>query len=501
MDDNINYDDFFKNKITKEAITFDDILLVPQYSEILPNEAGIHTMLTKKIKLNIPVISSAMDTVTEHQLAISMAREGGLGVIHRNLSIEDQVKQVIKVKRSEFAIIKEPLTLKSNNTIKDAFSIMTENKISGVPIVDSDNKLKGIITNRDLRSPHSLKEKIEDYMTKDNLVTSPVGTTLEEAKILMNKNKIEKLLIVDENFHLHGLITMKDINKIMQFPNSCKDELGRLRVGAAVGVKESEYERAEELIKASCDVVIVDTAHGHSSRVINQVKKIKQKYPDSNIIAGNIATKEGYESLVKAGADAVKIGIGPGSICTTRIVAGVGVPQITAIIDCADAAREIGIPIIADGGIRYSGDIAKAIAAGANVVMLGNLLAGTHESPGEMIQYQGKAYKTYRGMGSIAALREGSKDRYSQDTISDPEKIIPEGIEGRISYKGYLSNVLLQLTGGLKASMGYCGSQNIEDFQKKSVFVKISSAGYKESHPHGVQITKEAPNYSVSESY
>jgi len=484
----------WNNKFAKEGLTFDDVLLLPQRSDILPREVNVQVRLAKNLKLNIPIISAGMDTVTEAPMAIAMAREGGLGVIHKNLSIEEQREEVDRVKRSESGVITNPFSLTKDHKVYDAESLMAKYRISGVPIVDTENRLVGIITNRDLRFVKDYSVKIESVMTKDNLITAPVGTTLEEAKEILQKHKIEKLPLVDQNYHLKGLITIKDIEKAIQFPNAAKDHLGRLVVGAAVGVGRDTFERIEALVKANVDAIVVDTAHGHSERVIDIIKQIRAKYQDLTIIAGNVATAQGTKDLIEAGASVVKVGIGPGSICTTRVVAGIGVPQITAIYDAATIAREYGIPIIADGGIKYSGDITKALAAGATAVMLGSLLAGTTESPGESEIFQGRRFKVYRGMGSIGAMNAGSKDRYFQE---EALKLVPEGIEGRVPYKGPVADTLFQLVGGLRSGMGYCGTKTIEELQNNTQFIRITAAGLKESHPHDVQITKEAPNYSL----
>ncbi len=484
-------------KLIKEALTFDDVLLVPDYSEVLPHEVDVSTYITPKIKLNIPIVSAAMDTVTEARLAIALAREGGIGIIHRNMSVEEQAKEVEKVKKSESGMILDPVTVKPEATVKEALNIMERFKISGVPVVDSEGKLVGILTNRDLRfvQPTDYDKPVSLFMTKENLITAEEGVTLEEATAIFQKYKIEKLPIVDREGRIKGLITIKDIVKRMQYPNACKDEIGRLRVGAAVGTGEDTLDRVSALVEAGVDLIVIDTAHGHSKRVIQTLEKIKANFPDLQVVAGNVATAEGTKALIEAGADAVKVGVGPGSICTTRIVAGVGVPQLTAIMEAYSVAREHGVPIIADGGIRYSGDIVKALAAGANAVMLGNLLAGTEESPGETIYYQGRAYKVYRGMGSLGAMSSRlSSDRYGQDRM---EKFVPEGIEGRVPYKGKLKDVVFQLVGGLRAGMGYTGARNIKELQEKARFVRITWAGYRESHVHDVQITKEAPNYWV----
>ncbi|MEO2065707.1 MAG: IMP dehydrogenase [Desulfurobacteriaceae bacterium] len=483
-------------KEVKEALTFDDVLLVPNYSEVLPTQVDVRTKLTKRITLNIPIMSAAMDTVTESELAIAIAREGGIGIIHKNMTIEEQAEEVDRVKRSESGMIVKPVTVKPEQTIAEAEALMRKYKISGLPVVDDEGKLVGIITNRDIRFVKDFSKKISEVMTRENLKTVPVGTTLEEAKEILHKYKIEKLPVVDEKGYLKGLITIKDIEKREKYPNACKDELGRLMVGAAIGVGDEALRRAEALIEAGVDVIVIDTAHGHSKGVIQMVEKIKGLYPDVDVIAGNVATPEGTEALIKAGADAVKVGIGPGSICTTRVVAGVGVPQLTAVAQCAEVADKYDISIIADGGIKFSGDIAKAIGAGARVVMIGSLFAGTKESPGELILYQGRSYKVYRGMGSLGAMKKGSKDRYFQSDVEE-KKLVPEGIEGMVPYRGPLADTIHQLVGGLRAGMGYCGAANIEEMRKKARFVKITSAGLKESHVHDVIITKEAPNYWI----
>jgi len=480
----------------EEALTFDDVLLVPNYSEVLPSQVDVRTKLTRNISLNIPIISAAMDTVTESELAIAIAREGGMGIIHKNMSIEAQAEEVDRVKRSESGMIVKPVTVRPEQTIAEAEALMRKYKISGLPVVDEEGKLVGIITNRDIRFVGNYSVKIADVMTKEDLKTVPVGTTLEEAKEILQKFKIEKLPVVDEEGHLKGLITIKDIEKKEKYPNACKDEFGRLMVGAAIGVGEEALKRAEALIEAGVDVIVIDTAHGHSKGVIEMVKKLKELHPEVDVIAGNVATPEATEALIKAGADAVKVGIGPGSICTTRIVAGVGVPQLTAVAKCAEVADKYGVPIIADGGIKFSGDIAKAIGAGAWVVMIGSLFAGTRESPGELVLYQGRSYKAYRGMGSLGAMKKGSKDRYFQSDVEE-KKLVPEGIEGMVPYRGPLADTIHQLVGGLRAGMGYCGAATIEEMRKKARFVKITPAGLKESHVHDVIITKEAPNYWV----
>lgn len=483
----------FETKFGKEGLTFDDVLLVPAASDVLPSEVSTSTRITKNVTLNIPIISAGMDTVTEARMAIAMAREGGLGVIHKNLSIEEQAGEVDKVKRSESGVIVDPFFLSPEHRISDALELMARYRISGVPIVDKDHKLVGILTNRDLKFEENFDQPIGAVMTKDNLVTGPVNTTLDEAKRILHKHRIEKLPLVDEDFRLKGLITIKDIEKARQYPNAAKDSHGRLRVAAAVGVGADVMERAAALVKAGVDILVIDTAHGHSKKVIETTELLKQEFGAKvDIISGNIATKEAAEALIAAGADAVKIGIGPGSICTTRVVTGVGVPQLTAVWDCAQVGRKHGVPVIADGGIRYSGDIAKVLAAGADVVMLGSLLAGTEEAPGELEIYQGRSYKVYRGMGSLAAMKAGSKDRYFQE---DDRKLVPEGIEGRVPYKGTVSETVFQLIGGVRAGMGYCGAPNINALQEKARFVRISPAGMHESHPHSIQITKEAPNY------
>ncbi|NLW17732.1 MAG: IMP dehydrogenase [Firmicutes bacterium] len=489
----MSLDKAFHDKFGREGLTFDDVLLVPAYSEVLPADVNTATQLTPRIRLNIPIISAGMDTVTEARLAIAIAREGGLGVIHKNMPIEQQALEVDRVKRSEHGVITDPIYLTKDHTVQDALVLMERYHISGVPIVE-DELLIGIITNRDIRFETNLSRPIHEAMTSENLVTAPVGTTLEEAKKILAAHKIEKLPLVDEQFRLRGLITIKDIEKARQFPQATKDQQGRLRVGAAVGVGAGSIERAEALVAAGVDVLVIDTAHGHSAGVLKAVREMCQLFRDKDvdIIAGNVATAEATVALIEAGVSAVKVGIGPGSICTTRVVAGIGVPQITAIFDCARAAQPYGIPVIADGGIKYSGDIAKAIAAGANAVMLGNLLAGTEESPGDTEIYQGRTYKVYRGMGSLGAMEKGSSDRYFQENV---QKLVPEGIEGRVPYRGPLSDTIYQLVGGLRAGMGYCGAKDIPSLQKAR-FVRITNAGLLESHPHDVTITKEAPNYS-----
>ncbi|WP_062350949.1 IMP dehydrogenase [Bacillus kwashiorkori] len=487
----------WENKFAKEGLTFDDVLLIPAKSDVLPKDVNLETALTKTLKLNIPIISAGMDTVTEAEMAIAMARQGGLGIIHKNMSIEEQAEQVDKVKRSENGVITDPFYLTPQHQVFDAEHLMGKYRISGVPIVNNEveQKLVGIITNRDLRFIEDYSILIDDVMTKENLITAPVGTTVEEAGKILQKYKIEKLPLVDSSGVLKGLITIKDLEKVIEFPNAAKDDQGRLLVGAAVGIAKDTLKRVEKLYEAKVDVIVVDTAHGHSQGVIDIVKTIRELYPTLNIIAGNVATAEATKMLFEAGADIVKVGIGPGSICTTRVVAGVGVPQITAIYDCATEARKHGKAIIADGGIKYSGDIVKALAAGGHAVMLGSLLAGTTESPGETEIYQGRRFKVYRGMGSVAAMEKGSKDRYFQE---DNKKFVPEGIEGRIPYKGPLSETIYQLVGGIKSGMGYCGAKDLQILREKAQFIRMTGAGLRESHPHDVQITKEAPNYSLS---
>ena len=481
-------------KILKEGLTFDDVLLVPRKSQVLPKDVNIQTYLTKDIKLNIPLMSAGMDTVTESKMAISMARQGGIGIIHKNMTIEEQALEVDKVKRSESGVIVDPFYLSKEHTIKDADDIMARYKISGVPIVDNDNKLIGIITNRDIKFEDDLNKKIDEVMTKENLVTAREGIDLVEAQAILKQHKIEKLPIVDEEGHLKGLITIKDIEKKIQYPKSAKDSRGRLLCGAALGISADLMDRVDALVKANVDVVVLDSAHGHSQGVIDALKKVKLAYPELQVIAGNVATPEATEDLIKAGADCVKVGIGPGSICTTRVVAGIGVPQVTAVMDCAEVGHKYGVPVIADGGIKYSGDIVKAIAAGASVCMMGSMFAGTEESPGEIVLYRGRSYKTYRGMGSIGAMEKGSKDRYFQN---DAKKLVPEGVEGMVAYKGKAEDIVYQMIGGLKSGMGYCGSATIKDLMDNAQFIKITAASLKESHPHDITITKEAPNYST----
>lgn len=482
-------------RIIGDGITFDDVLLVPAYSELIPNQVDVTTHLTKKIKLNIPLMSAGMDTVTEHRMAIAMARQGGIGIIHKNMSIEAQAEEVDKVKRSENGVITDPFYLSPEHTLRDADELMGKFRISGVPITEG-RKLVGIITNRDLKFEEDFSKKIKECMTSENLVTAKEGITLTEAKKILAKARVEKLPIVDDDFNLKGLITIKDIEKQIKYPLSAKDEQGRLLCGAAIGITANVLDRVEALMNAHVDVVVLDSAHGHSANVIRCVKMIKEKYPELQVIVGNVATGEATRALIEAGADAVKVGIGPGSICTTRVVAGIGVPQITAVMDCYEVAKEYGIPIIADGGIKYSGDVTKAIAAGGSVCMMGSMFAGCDESPGTFELYQGRKYKVYRGMGSIAAMENGSKDRYFQ---SDAKKLVPEGVEGRVAYKGMVEDTVFQLLGGLRAGMGYCGAKDIPTLQETGRFVKISAASLKESHPHDIHITKEAPNYSVDQ--
>ena len=480
-------------RIIGEGITFDDVLLVPAYSEVIPNQVDISTQLTKKIHLNVPLMRAGMDTVTEHRMAIAMARQGGIGIIHKNMSIEAQADEVDKVKRSENGVITDPFYLSPDNTLQDADNLMAKFRISGVPITEG-KKLVGILTNRDMLFEEDYSKKIRECMTTEGLITAKEGVTIEEAKKILGKARKEKLPIVDDDFNLKGLITIKDIEKQIKYPNSAKDERGRLLCGAGVGVTANILERVEALVAAKVDCIVIDSAHGHSANVLNCVKMVKEKFPDLQVIAGNVATAEATEALIKAGADCVKVGIGPGSICTTRVVAGIGVPQITAVMNCYEAAKKYGIPIIADGGIKFSGDITKAIAAGANVCMMGSMFAGCDESPGEFELYQGRKYKVYRGMGSMAAMENGSKDRYFQEGA---KKLVPEGVEGRVAYKGLVEDTVFQLLGGLRAGMGYCGCRTIEELKENGRFVKISAASLKESHPHDIHITKEAPNYSI----
>ena len=485
------------DKFLYEALTYDDVLLVPGYSEILPRDTNTSTQLTKNIRLNIPLVSAAMDTVTESELAIAIALEGGLGFIHKNMTIEQQAAQVKKVKRSQSGMILDPITLNVDAKVRDAQQIMNEYSIGGIPVVDENRFLKGILTNRDLRFIKDPNREIKDIMTVNNLITAKAGITLEQAEEILQEYKIEKLPIVDDENHLMGLITYKDILKRRDKPNACKDEFGRLRVGAAVGVTADIAQRVEALKNAGVDVISIDTAHGHSKGVIETLKKIKSLFPDLDVIVGNIATPEAAKALAEAGADAVKVGVGPGSICTTRVIAGVGVPQLSAVYECAEALKGTYVSVIADGGIRYSGDVVKAIAAGADSIMIGSLLAGTDEAPGEMIIFEGRKFKSYRGMGSLEAMESGSKDRYFQDAEENVKKLVPEGIVGRVAFKGLVAEVLYQLVGGLQAGMGYCGTNSIEDLQKNGKFVKITAAGVRESHPHDINITREAPNYSA----
>ncbi len=481
--------------ILGEGITFDDVLLIPSYSDVIPSEVDISTRLTDKIKLNMPLMSAGMDTVTEHRMAIAMARQGGIGIIHKNMSIKAQAMEVDKVKRSEYGVITDPFYLSPEHTLKDADNLMAKYRISGVPIT-TNGKLVGILTNRDLKFEEDFSKKISESMTSEGLVTAKEGTTIQEAKKILAKARIEKLPIVDENYNLKGLITIKDIEKQIKYPNSAKDDAGRLLCGAAVGITSNVIARVDALIAAKVDVIVIDSAHGHSINIINAIKEIKKKYPDAQVVAGNVATGEATKALIEAGVDAVKVGIGPGSICTTRVVAGIGVPQITAVMDCYEAAKNYNIPLIADGGIKYSGDITKAIAAGADVCMMGSVFAGCDESPGTFELYQGRKYKVYRGMGSIAAMESGSKDRYFQENA---KKLVPEGVEGRVAYKGHVEDTTFQFIGGLRAGMGYCGTRTIEELKQNGKFIKISAASLKESHPHDIHITKEAPNYSVEE--
>ena len=482
-----------EDKFGKQGLTFDDVLLIPAHSDVLPRDVDVRTHLTQNVTLNIPIMSAGMDTVTEAEMAIAMAREGGIGVIHKNMSIDEQAREVKLVKRSEHGIIVDPIYLAPDNTLSDADELMNKYHISGVPITEN-GKLVGIITNRDMRFETDLSRPISDIMTSKGLITAPEHTTMEEAKRILQAHRIEKLPLVDDDGHLKGLITIRDIEKMRKFPNSNKDSDGRLKVAAAIGVTSDVEDRVEALLDAKADVLVIDTAHGHSEGVLQTIRRLRKAFPHLELIAGNVATYDATKALIEAGVSAVKVGIGPGSICTTRVIAGIGVPQITAIYDCAKAAEGTGIPIIADGGIQYSGDIAKALGAGASCVMLGNLLAGTEEAPGEMIIYQGKNYKSYRDMGSLGAMQAGSKDRYFQQNA---KKLVPEGIEGRIPYKGHVSDVLFQLIGGLRASMGYCGAKNIKAMNEDTQFIQITGAGLRESHPHDVSITKEAPNYSV----
>ncbi|MCI0618161.1 IMP dehydrogenase [bacterium] len=479
----------------EEGLTFDDVLLVPAESDVLPAETDVRTLFSRNIQLNVPIISAAMDTVTESGMAIALAQQGGIGIIHKNMSITEQADEADKVKRSESGMIVNPITMSPDQLISDALAVMQKYKISGVPITQN-SKLVGILTNRDLRFETNFNQKISQVMTREDLITVPVGINLEEAKKILHKHKIEKLLVVDDDYRLKGLITVKDIKKTIEFPNACKDDMGRLRVGAAIGPAQDMEERAQALVNAQVDVLVIDTAHGHSKKVVEAIGIIKKKFPQVDLVAGNIATEQGAKELISQGVDGIKVGMGPGSICTTRVVSGAGVPQITAIDSCYRISREYNIPLIADGGIKYSGDVAKAIAAGASSVMIGSLFAGTDEAPGEQILYQGRSYKMYRGMGSIEAMKRGSKERYGQ-TTDDAMKMVPEGIEGRVPYRGSISNIVYQLIGGLRAGMGYCGCKNLEEMRKKAKFIRVSSASLKESHVHDVIITKESPNYQM----
>ena len=484
-------------KVLGTALTYDDVLLVPGYSEVLPREVDLTTRLTRNINLNLPLVSAAMDTITESEMAIALAREGGIGILHKNLSIERQAEMVEQVKRSESGMIMEPITLRPENVVKDALGIMKKYHVSGIPVVGDNMKLVGIVTNRDLRFQVDGNTKLEDVMTKENLITAPIGTSHAEAQQILHKHKIEKLLIVDKDYILKGLITFKDIEKKKSFPQACKDEHGRLRVGAAVGVAEDTLARVDALVKRGVDVIVVDTAHGHSKKVLERIREVRQAFPKLDLISGNLVTAEAAEASIKVGVDAVKVGVGPGSICTTRIIAGVGVPQLSAIMNCVEVCGKHGIPVIADGGIRYTGDVAKAIAAGADSVMVGNMLAGLEESPGKTVLYEGRKYKTYRGMGSMGAMSEGTRDRYFQDPEEALIKLVPEGIEGRVPYRGYLRETAHQVAGGLRAAMGYCGVKSIEELRLKAQFVQVTHAGVAESHPHNVEITEQAPNYWV----
>lgn len=485
-----------QSKVIGESLTYDDVLILPEFSEILPRDTSLKTKLTKDLEINVPIVSAAMDTVTESGLAIAIAREGGLGIIHKNMSIERQAEMIRKVKRSESGMIKDPITLRPDASIGEALDIMRENKIGGIPITDASGKLVGILTNRDLRFEKNHSRKAKDVMTADNLVTVKHGTDLSKAEAILQENKIEKLPVVDDNGVLTGLITFRDIKKVSEHPNACKDEFGRLRVGAALGITPDVLDRVDALVKAGVDVVALDSAHGHSKGVLDCLRMVKQAHPTLQIIGGNVATAEGAKALADAGADAVKVGVGPGSICTTRVIAGIGVPQLSAIMDAVSVLKERGIPVVADGGIRYTGDIVKALVAGANTIMAGSLFAGVDEAPGETVIYEGRKFKTYRGMGSIEAMKQGSGDRYFQDPEEEIKKLVPEGIVGRVPYKGTLAEVMYQYIGGLKAGMGYCGSITIDQLQEKARFVKITPAAVRESHPHDIAITKEAPNYS-----
>lgn len=485
----------YSNRFVGEGLTFDDVLLVPAESDILPADVDLGTWLTRKVRLNVPIMSAAMDTVTEYRMAIAVAREGGVGVIHKNMSIDSQAEQVDLVKRSENGVITNPFSLNSGHTLGDADALMGKFRISGVPIVDEEGRLIGIITNRDMKFETDMSRRIDEIMTKDGLITGLEGTTLDEAKAILQKNRIEKLPIVDKDYRLKGLITIKDIEKVLKYPNSAKDAAGRLLCAAAIGVTSDVLDRAGALIDAGVDVLVMDSAHGHSANIMRCAARVKEKYPDAQLIAGNVATAEGTEALIKAGADCVKVGIGPGSICTTRVVAGIGVPQITAVLRCAEMGDRYGVPVIADGGIKYSGDIVKAIAAGAKVVMMGSMLAGCEEAPGETEVFQGRQFKVYRGMGSLGAMQKGSKDRYFQE---NNKKLVPEGVEGRVPFRGPVSETIYQMMGGLRSGMGYCGAHDIEALRTKSKFIRITSAGLKESHPHDIYITKEAPNYTMN---
>lgn len=483
------------NKIAYQGLTYDDVLLLPDHSQVLPREVNVQTQLTREIRLNLPILSAAMDTVTEHRMAIALAANGGMGIIHKNMTIEQQAEEVRRVKRSESGLIVDPVTLKENDTLAYADTIMREHRIGGIPVQDKEGKLVGILTNRDLRFEQIDNRKVSDLMTRENLITAPEGTTLEQAKEILRAHKIEKLPVIDKDGRIIGLITYRDIIKREKFPNACKDHLGRLRVGAAVGVTSNTFDRISALLNAGVDVVTVDTAHGHSEGVLKSIKGIKKEFPDLQVIGGNVATQSGAQALIDAGVDAIKVGVGPGSICTTRVIAGVGVPQLSAVMEAMKAAGPAGVPVVADGGIKYSGDMVKALVAGASVAMVGGMLAGTDESPGETILYEGRKFKTYRGMGSIEAMKDGSKDRYFQDVESDIKKLVPEGIVGRVPFKGKVSEVLYQMEGGLRAGMGYCGAPDIKTLQQKQ-FVQITNAGLLESHPHDVHVVKEAPNYS-----
>lgn len=485
------------DKFLGEGLTYDDVLLVPNYSEVLPRDVQLHAQFSRNIQLKAPIVSAAMDTVTESRMAIAMARSGGIGVVHKNMSIAAQANEVRKVKRSESGMIKDPITLTADATAGDALSIMREHKIGGIPVIDPHGKLVGIVTNRDLRFEKTMSRPITELMTSDKLIVTSEGSDLSEAEQILREHRIEKLPVVDKDGLLVGLITYRDIIKLSEFPNSCKDEFGRLRVAAAVGVTADTHERVTALVEAGVDAVIVDTAHGHSRGVLDTVKSVKDAFPSIDVVAGNIATAEAAKALLEAGADAVKVGIGPGSICTTRVIAGVGVPQLRAVMEVAEALKGTGVPLVADGGIRYTGDIVKALAGGGNTVMVGSMLAGTEESPGETIIYEGRRFKAYRGMGSVEAMQKGSKDRYFQDAEDDLKKLVPEGISGRVPFKGSIQEVMHQVMGGLRAGMGYCGSADLKELQEKGKFVRITSAGVKESHPHDVMITREAPNYSL----